>query len=206
MSREQIPGQKREMPRRMSAALQGLPHCAVFPTTFTGTRRADISSERFHWRRAMNRATSGRHRRMRLAIALVGAAVAAAVVLAQAPAVGDHHDRVTELSARQAGAAGPERQQLMQSMMAADQKLSELVVTMNTATGDKKLEAIAAVVTELVAQRKQMQEQMRMQGSMMEQMMSRMAAMHGSGGMMKGAPAPKKDTTETDHDAHHPEK
>ncbi len=77
---------------------------------------------------------------------------------------------------------------------------------MNAATGDRKVDAIAAVVTELAAQRKQMQEQMRMQSGMMEQMMSRMSAMHGSGGMMQGTPAPKTDATDPDHAAHHPDK
>jgi hypothetical protein len=35
--------------------------------------------------------------------------------------------------------------------------------------------------------------------------MSGMSAMHGSGGMMKGTPEPKKDATDPDHAAHHPE-
>ena len=45
-----------------------------------------------------------------------------------------------------------------------------------------------------------------MQSGMMEQMMSRMSAMHGSGGMMQGTPAPKTDATDPDHAAHHPDK
>jgi oligoribonuclease (3'-5' exoribonuclease) len=47
---------------------------------------------------------------------------------------------------------------------------------------------------------------MRMQSGMMEQMMSHMSEMHGSSGMMKNTPQPKKDTTDADHAAHHPEK
>src|SRR5262245_10920078 len=125
----------------------------------------------------MKRPRSYRSRRMWLTVAFVAIAAVTAVAAVQAPA---------------------ERPQMMQNMAAADQKLSELVATMNAATGDKKVEAIAAVVSELVAQRKQMQEQMRTQGSMMEQMMSRMSAMHGSGGMMKGTPEPK---TDADHAA-----
>ena len=132
----------------------------------------------------MNRTCSSGRWRMWLAIALTLVA-ASAVMAAQAPV---------------------ERQQMMQSMTTADQKLSELVATMNAAKGDKKVEAMAAVITELVAQRKQMQDQMRMQGSMMEQMMSRMAAMHGSGGTMKGTAEPKKDAPEADHATHHPDK
>jgi hypothetical protein len=55
---------------------------------------------------------------------------------------------------------------------------------MNAATGEDKVAAMAAVLNELVAQRKQM---------------------HQSCGMMNKAPAPDK-ATEPDHGAHHPEK
>ena len=153
----------------------------------------------------MNRELS-RHRRMWLTFTVVAIVLATGVILGQVPTAGGHHPNATELSAGQAVAPGPERQHMMQSMTAADQRLSELVAKMNAATGDKKVEAMAAVVTELVAQRKQMQEQMRMQGSMMDQMMSRMATMHGPGGMMKSTSEPKKDATDADHAAHHPEK
>ena len=136
----------------------------------------------------MHRAPSTRQCRVRFAIALAAMVAAAAVVLAQAPAVVNHHNGVTEAVAGQATPSMIERHQMMQRMSAADQKLSELIAAMNAATGDKKVEAIAAVVTELAAQRRQMQEQMRMQRDMMEQMMSRMAAMPGNSGMMKKAP------------------
>lgn len=155
----------------------------------------------------MNRPFSFRLWRMSFAAALtaVMAAAATALVLAQAPTDG-HHEGLTEPSAGQAAAPTPQRQQMMQNMMAADQKLAELIARMNAATGDRKVDAIAAVVTELAAQRKQMQEQMRMQSGMMEQMMSHMSGMQGSGGMMKNTPPPKTDTTDADHGAHHPEK
>jgi len=143
---------------------------------------------------------------MWLTFMVVAMIVATGVALGQVPAAGGHHANATEPSAGQAVAPGSERQQMMQSMTAADQRLSELVAKMNAATGDKKVDAMAAVITELVAQRKQMQEQMRTQGSMMDQMMSRMGTMQGSGGMMKSAPEPKKDATDADHAAHHPEK
>ena len=116
----------------------------------------------------------------RLWTGLVFGAVAgmATVVLAQAPA-GDG--------------------QMMKNMAAADQKLSELVARMNTATGDEKVTAIAAVVAELTAQRAQMQEHMRTHCA------GKMASMHGNAGMMHKAPdaAPK---AEPDHTAHHPDK
>ena len=94
---------------------------------------------------------------------------------------------------------------MMSRMAADDQKLTELIAAMNAARGDRKVEAIAAVVTELAAQRRQMQEQMRRQRGMMEHMMSRMSAMHGTGDMMK-TPPPAADPTTTDHEAHHLEK
>lgn len=146
----------------------------------------------------MNPASLSAQRRMWLIVAIAIAAVVTAtvVVVAQAPAVSGHHDSVTEPSARHAMASMPQRQQMMQNMTAADQKLAELIAAMNAATGDKKVDAIAAVVTELAAQHQRM----------MEQMISGMSAMHGSGGMMKGAPEPKKDATDPDHAAHHPEK
>ena len=154
----------------------------------------------------MNRALF-RHRQMWLTCTVVAIVVATGIALGQAPEEArGHHDSATQPVAGQAVTPGPGRQQLMQNMTAADQRLSELVAKMNAATGDKKVDAMAAVITELVAQRKQMQEQMRMQGSMMDQMMSRMATMHGSGGMTKGTPEPKKDATDADHAAHHPEK
>jgi len=94
----------------------------------------------------------------------------------------------------------------MKNMAAADQRLSDLVAKMNRATGEEKVAAMAAVVNELVVQRRQMQEQMRMQGDKMEEMMSRMSAMHGAGGMMKKTPEPVPDANQTDHADHHPQK
>ncbi len=48
-------------------------------------------------------------------------------------------------------------ERMMAEMKAADAKLDALVAAMNTATGDAKVGAVAAVVTELVAQHKAMQ-------------------------------------------------
>jgi hypothetical protein len=65
--------------------------------------------------------------------------------------------------------------QMMADMKAADAKLDALVTAMNASSGDAKLNAVAAVVTELVRQQKSMHEHM---GQMHEQMM-------GGGMMMK---------------------
>jgi hypothetical protein len=67
-------------------------------------------------------------------------------------------------------------EQMMADMKAADSRLDALVKDMNTATGDAKLNAVAAVVTELVRQQRSMHEHM----GQMHQMM-----MGGRGMMMK---------------------
>ncbi len=59
-------------------------------------------------------------------------------------------------------------QQMMAEMKAADSKLDTLVKEMNAASGEAKVNAVAAVVTELVRQQKSMHERM---GQMHEQMM-----------------------------------
>ena len=64
-------------------------------------------------------------------------------------------------------------QKMDAEMKAQDAELDKLVAAMNSATGEKKVDAIAAVVSKLVEQRKAMHE--------------KMAAMHENmqGGMMK---------------------
>ena len=65
-------------------------------------------------------------------------------------------------------------EQMMAEMKAADSRLDALVKDMNAATGDGKVNAVAAVVTELVRQQKSMHERM---GQMHQHMM-------GAGSMM----------------------
>lgn len=67
-------------------------------------------------------------------------------------------------------------EQMMAEMKAADTRLDALVKEMNAASGDAKVNAVAAVVTELVRQHKSMHERM---GQMHQQMMG------GRGMMMK---------------------
>src|SRR6185295_16130537 len=62
--------------------------------------------------------------------------------------------------------------ELMAKLTAMDAKVDGLLAAMNAARGDAKVDAIAAVVTELAAQRKELRD-MVMQG---------MHAMHGPGG------------------------
>ena len=73
----------------------------------------------------------------------------------------------------QAMMAGHEK--MMAEMKAADQGLDGLVATMNAAAGAEKTTATAAVVTEMVAQRRTMREgMMKMQEGMMAHMMEHM--------------------------------
>jgi hypothetical protein len=67
-------------------------------------------------------------------------------------------------------------QQMMSEMQAMENKLDELVASMNAAPDAKaKLNAMAAVLTELVSQRRQMRERvMDMQSQMMGHMMGHM--------------------------------
>jgi hypothetical protein len=68
-----------------------------------------------------------------------------------------------------------EREKMMADMKAADQRLTELVTRMNTASGMEKTTATAAVVTEMVAQSRTMHEgMMKMQQGMMSHMMEHM--------------------------------
>ena len=97
--------------------------------------------------------------------------------------------------------------EMMAKMEAMNARLDDLVKKMNAATGSKKTDAVAAVINELVAQRKQMQAQMMaMQPEMMKHMMGhlRMGMMKGMDDAMSKCPmmkgmAPAKD----EHSDHH---
>ena len=97
-------------------------------------------------------------------------------VAAQAPAATHDHAAAPASPAGQSSHAGMDgmHQKMMADMKVADEKLSALVATMNTAKGEAKVTALAQVVSELVVQQKAMHEHM----GMMEMMMS-------GGGMMK---------------------
>ena len=85
----------------------------------------------------------------------------------------------------------------MQQVEAADARMDKLVGEMNRATGQKKVEAMAAVINELVAQRKQMR-------SHMMQMMQRMHSEHMMGGPRTAPSAPSDDSAHPEH--HEPSK
>jgi flagellar basal body L-ring protein FlgH len=76
-------------------------------------------------------------------------------------------------------------QKMMDDMKAMDARLDTLVQQMNSATGQAKVDATAAVVSELVTQRKTMFDRMEgMHGEMMRHMMEHMQA-GGADAMMK---------------------
>ncbi len=81
-----------------------------------------------------------------------------------------------------------EKEKMMADMKAADQRLDDLVATMNTASGMEKMAATANVVTEMVTQRRTMRDgMMKMQEGMMSHMMEHMQA-----GMASMAMCPMK--------------
>jgi hypothetical protein len=70
-----------------------------------------------------------------------------------------------------------EKDTMMSDMKAADQRLDDLVATMNAASGTEKVAATATVVTEIVTQRRTMRDgMMKMQQDMMGHMMEHMQA------------------------------
>jgi hypothetical protein len=70
-----------------------------------------------------------------------------------------------------------DREKLMTEMKAADQRLDDLVAKMNAASGMDKADAIAAVVNEMVTQRRTMRDgMMKMEDGMMGHMMEHMQA------------------------------
>jgi len=112
-----------------------------------------------------------------------------------------------------------ERQQMMANMRAMDQKLNDLVKKMDAARGTDKVDALAAVVKEMVSQRAQMRDRMMaMQAEMMTHMMQHMTAMQGgmmgnrggqAGAMQSMTDCPmmkelSKEQPGADHAEHHP--
>ncbi len=118
-----------------------------------------------------------------LLVSLVGAAT----LWAQQPASAPPAAQKMEMPGKMDGKMMEEpmmahHKEMMAKMEAMDARLDELVKKMNAATGSKKADAAAAVINELVAQRKQMREHMMaMQPEMMKHMMEHMRM-----GMMKG--------------------
>lgn len=83
-------------------------------------------------------------------------------------------------------------QAMMQRHKEMDAELDRLVERMQSARGDEKIDATAAVVAELVTQRREMHDSMMgMCSGMMGHMMSGMEGMEGHQGGMKSCPMMK---------------
>jgi hypothetical protein len=105
--------------------------------------------------------------------------------------------------------------EMMAKMDAMDARLDDLVKKMNASKGSRKVDATAAVVDELVSQRKQMRQQMMaIQPEMMRHMMEhmRMGMMKGMMESMEQCPMMKsmpeigtKKPGKDDHSEHHPQ-
>ncbi len=107
--------------------------------------------------------------------------VAAAGLSAQTPQ--EHQHAATDKAKQGSGmeakchAMMAERENMMTAMKAADQRVDDLVVKMNTASVMAKTAATANVVTEMVTQRRTMRDgMMKMQEDMMGHMMEHMQA------------------------------
>jgi hypothetical protein len=116
---------------------------------------------------------------------------------------------VSTATAQQSGAPTPDRrsgmaggnQMSMMMMDSLNHRLDSLVNRMNRTSGNQKVQAMAAVINELVTQRKGMQERM-------HQMMERggMTGMMNDSTPIRPRPTASPDTTAdtTNHAAHHP--
>jgi len=127
---------------------------------------------------------------------LMFAAVLALVVLTARP--GQAQAAHNDMAAMKQGMGAhmmADHQKMMADMKASQMKLDELVAAMNQATGDDKVDKLAAVVTELVAQHRDMCGRM-MSGNMMP-----MSMMQHTPEAAAPAPTGKPDD---DHATHHP--
>ena len=114
-----------------------------------------------------------------MTIRTIGAAAALSAVLLFAPmfAQSTTQEQAAPATGQRAGMMGMmNHQQMMADMKAADSRLQELVTRMNAAKGDQKVEAMAALLTELVRndsnlhhRMMEMHGQMEMHGRMMQQ-------------------------------------
>ena len=133
---------------------------------------------------------------LRLIAGIVALVMSASTVAAQQPGA-------PTPERRREGTPGGDRMSMMM-MDSLNHRLDSLVDRMNRTSGNQKVQAMAAVINELVSQRKAMQ-------GRMHQMMERggmMGAM-GDSTSMGPRPAAKPESTltdSTDHAAHHPPK
>jgi len=128
---------------------------------------------------------------------LICTAVLALVFVAARPGQAQTTDNDPAAVTQGPGAqAAPDHQKMMAEMKASQKKLDNLVAAMNQATRDDKVDKLAAVVTELVAQHREMCERM-MSGTMKMPMSMMQHAPEATAPALAGKP-------EDDHATHHP--
>ncbi len=136
---------------------------------------------------------------VRFGAGLAALMLSAHLLAAQQPTAPPQPDRRPGGMAGKSGMAAQ-----MQVMDSLNARLDTLVSRMNRATGNSKVTAMAAVINELVAQRKVMQEHMR---KMMEPGEGMMRMMKEPEAGEHPAPIPGADSTPADsagHAGHHP--
>jgi hypothetical protein len=136
---------------------------------------------------------------VRFGAGLTALMLSAQVSAAQQPTAPQHPDRGPGGMTGKSGMAAQ-----MQMMDSLNARLDTLVGRMNRATGNGKVTAMAAVINELVAQRKAMQGHMR---RMMEPREGTMPMMKEPAAGPHPAPTPGADSTPADsagHAEHHP--
>ena len=103
---------------------------------------------------------------------LIAATLPLSFVLAEDTAKTEPTDQKQEQTSDATGTKGMDMGQMMSNCKDQDAELDKLVAEMNSAPADKKLDAVAAVLTKLVEQRKAMHEQMQnmMSGTEKEKM------------------------------------
>jgi hypothetical protein len=105
---------------------------------------------------------------------LIAATLPLAAILAEDPGKTETTDQKQEQNSDMMGMKGMMgKGQMMSNWKEQDAELDKLVAEMNSAAPEKKLDAVAAVITKLVEQRKPMHE--RMQNSMSSNEMEGMA-------------------------------
>jgi hypothetical protein len=117
--------------------------------------------------------------------AIVAVTLPFAIVSAEDAAKPDSGDQKNEQNSNQMEMMGMNKGQMMSSWKDQDAELDKLITAMNDAPPDKKVDAIAAVLTKLVEQRKAMHEQMQaMMAANMKAQMNMCRMMMGMMGMM----------------------
>jgi hypothetical protein len=137
-----------------------------------------------------------------LLAAIVAAALPFAIVSAEDTAKPEATDQKQEQNSDQMGMMDMNKGQMMSSWKDQDAELDKLVTEMNSASADKKVDAIAAVLTKLVEQRKAMHEHIEtMMAENMKAQMNMCRMMMGMMGMKMDGD--KGNQGDSDHSHHH---